>query len=473
MKKSLILILLLLVLSAVGIGYAHSTVNSFKDDVELAETTLVGDISAAEGLSINLRSHYQNHLFWDTTLLPGQLPTTEFLFSQSKISEKIKRDYRGVQIYPGTNMSSSSNGNIELNNGNTGGMAAIFKDVASRTDNGTTHREKVYIKDYYDFYPMAFELDLPNNYYTWTNTFWEHESNNDNSTTTERNISFLEDIANYFRFPVLEEYQLEITITKDDDGNVVELSSSTLDGCNVWFDVTYAYTSDSYYFAISAKTQDNLLLDYSYVPGGYGIYRLPIATIDEPIEVAIDDMDMVYPLAPTEQILVFKLNADKTKLLLVVQEENSYILKILDSKTAQELQRIPLMDVHDEYWGTQLYVGDDFLVTLFNEREFLVLQETDRDSYAVQYSGVLPEDELFSFNYTNPVMAFDGERLAVATINDRYSNDTVCGFSLVVCDETGILYAGRYDSSLDKGQPERYSDRCKAMDYVPLSIRWE
>jgi hypothetical protein len=474
MQKSLILILLLLVLSAVGICYAHSSVNSAKDAVELTETTLIGDVSAAKGLSVNLRSHYQNHLFWDTTLLPGQLPTTEFLFSQSEIKEKMKRDYRGVQIYLSTNMGASSNGNIELFDANTGGMAAIFKDVASRTENGTTNREIVFIKDYYDFYPMGIEFDLPGNYHTWMDSSLEQEINSDNATTAKRDISILEEMENYFRFPVLEEHQLEITITKDDDGNVVELNSSTVDGSNVWFDVINANINDSYYFAISAKTQENLLLDYSYVPGGYGIYRLPVATIEEPIEVTIDDMDMVYPLASTEQILVFKPNADKTKLLLVVQEKNSYILKILDGKTAQELQRIPLMDAHEEYWVTHLHVGEDFLVTLFNERDFLVLQETDRGSYEVQYSGVLPEDKLFSFNYNNnPSMAFDGERLAIAAVNDLYSHDTLCGFSIVVYDETGILYAGRYDSSLDKGQPENYSERCKSMDYDPLSIRWE
>ncbi|MEA4932846.1 MAG: hypothetical protein VB071_04580, partial [Lawsonibacter sp.] len=247
--------------------------------------------------------------------------------------------------------------------------------------------------------------------------------------------------------------------------------SSNVEGCDVWIYAENAITDDYCYFALSANTQEEVLMDYSNVPGGYGIYRLPCATQEEPM--TIDELKMVYPLETNEQLRLFQTSADQTKLLLVTQEENYYILKVLDPKTAQELQRIPLMEDKADLYASELYVGEDFLVALFGETQFVVLSQVG-GNYELSFTGTLPEKEIFSFNYSyDYIMAFDGEKLAMAAINDRNTYNTFCGFSLVVCDKTGTLYAGRYDSSLDKAQAAEYIDRCKAMNNDPLKIRWE
>lgn len=479
MRKSLVLTLLLFALSILGIGYAHGAVNGASDNVELTENTILGDISAAQGLSVNIRNHYQNHLSWNTTLQLGNSPTTEFSFSPSKIYEEREENFSGVQMYINNGMSASTNGKLELTDANTGGISKIYKDVASRTENGTAHKEKVLIKDYYDFYPVVVDLFLPNNHLFWMEAIrkQDYERNNTESYSSEDNSYFiLKGLTDYFKFPVQEKHQLEVTIVKDDMGNVVELSSSTVDGSDVWLNAVNAITDDSCYFTVSAMTRDGDFLDYSYVPAGYGIYRLPYDS-EEP-QKNLEAMTMVYPLSTTEQVIYFQPTADKSKLLLLTREENFYYLKVLDAKTVQELQKIPLMGSKEDYWVNEPYVGEDFLVALFNDKEFVVLQEASDDNYAVQFSGILPDTEVFAFNRAyNSVMAFDGERLAVVSINEDHSDvtsyPTSCGFSLVVSDKTGVLYAGTYASSLDKGQPQEYNDRIRAMDYKPLRIWWE
>ncbi|NLM62086.1 MAG: hypothetical protein GX193_08435, partial [Clostridiales bacterium] len=67
MRKSIIIVIMLLVLSLSGVIIAHGMVDESKDAVVLDETVLYGDKSAAEGLSVNIRVHCNNRLFWDTT----------------------------------------------------------------------------------------------------------------------------------------------------------------------------------------------------------------------------------------------------------------------------------------------------------------------------------------------------------------------------------------------------------------------
>ena len=67
------------------------------------------------------------------------------------------------------------------------------------------------------------------------------------------------------------------------------------------------------------------------------------------------------------------------------------------------------------------------------------------------------------------VLAWDGERLAVAVNQDWYDK---CGFYLAVYDRTGLRYAGRYDHSQDAGQPEEWRLRCRPADVVALTMEW-
>lgn len=471
MRKSLILLVLVLALSACGIAYAHGAVNATRAEVTLTETTLLGDRSAAQDLLIDLRTQCQDHLFWNTTLQPGQLPSTEFLFSQPEVRET--QGYTpgsGVDAYLQTNMGTGSSGGLELTDAETGGLAKVFEDVASRAESGATYSETISLRDYYDVYPLSFDLRLPGKYYSWMELLWQLEDASPDDLLPKNSFAGLKKLADYFSFPILENHRLDVTVVKDAAGIITEINSVATEGSDVSLRSFSATANGSCYFAVCAMTQEHELLDYSRVPGGYGIYRLPCGTEETPLSEIVDGLELFYPLAHTEELIWLQQSADETKLFLVTQEENEYILKVLDTQTAKLLQRIPLLEAGESRWMSDFFIGEDFLAIFFDDRDFVVLSQVPGGDYVWEYSGTLPEPELFAFNRMyNSVIAFDGKRLAVAAMaRDR----ALCGFSLAVCDRTGVLYAGRYDSSLDKGQPEDYHDRCKPLDYSPLQIRW-
>ena len=66
MKKSLIILLILVITAVAGAGWAAADVNKAKDQIEIEEVALVGDRSMAEGLTVRARNTYDHHLFWDT-----------------------------------------------------------------------------------------------------------------------------------------------------------------------------------------------------------------------------------------------------------------------------------------------------------------------------------------------------------------------------------------------------------------------
>lgn len=472
MRKSLILLALVLTLSVGSIAYAHSAVNSTQAEVTLTETTLLGDRSAAQDLSVELRTHCQNHLFWNTILQPGQPPSTEFLFSQPEVRQTRERtNDSGVDVYLPFNIGMGSSGGLELTDSETGGLSKLFKDVASRAESGASHNETISLRDYYDVYPLSLDLRLPGQHYSWTELLWQFEDASADHLLPENSLAGLRRLADYFSFPVLENHQLDITIIKDVTGNITEINSTTTEGSGVSLRAFSAIANGSCYFAVSAMTEDHDLLDYSHVPEGYGIYKLPYGTEETSLSAIVDGLELFYPLARTEEMIWLQQSADQTKLFLVTQEENDYILKILDAETAKLLQCIPLLKAGEQRWMSEFFTGEDFLAIFFDDRDFVVLSQTPNGDYIREYAGALPDPELFAFNRMyDSVIAFDGKRLAVAAMaRDR----ALCGFSLAVCDQAGVLYAGRYDSSLDKGQPESYHERCNALDYSPLQVQWK
>ena len=73
MKKRLCLLALLSVSAAVLLVWAHVSINSCREQVSVEERTVLGDKSAAAGLTASWRVESQGRLFWDLSVpLGGQ-----------------------------------------------------------------------------------------------------------------------------------------------------------------------------------------------------------------------------------------------------------------------------------------------------------------------------------------------------------------------------------------------------------------
>lgn len=484
MRKSLIITLLLLILSLGGIYAAHAGVNINKDEVILNETILYGDKSAAEGLVIDVGTHYNNHLFWSTVYEIGIQPQidTRFRFSQKREDQQHERRYFGVEFGISDSGGFSASAGIDLDNDRDFvgsyfySMRDIYKDVASRTGSGKNRKERLYFKDYYDFYPFVASIDLPG--YHW-DMYREFETYESDQIRQDRSKSPSRLMRDYFPIPVLDDHRLEVSISKNDEGLVTDIDISPVDGSGISLWAASTVTEDACFFTFNSRNYNGRLLDTSHIPDGYGLYRLPYIKGEGENDTRIlpEQMKMVYALDPQVEIVDLSVTEDKDRLLLMTREDGAYYLTILDAVTAQELQKLRVVECDEDVYLWTFYF-ERFIAGFASDGRLTVVEETDNGEYQWVFTVDTPSsDALGGPSTSKAAMSWDGERLAVAEPqleeDGGYGRYEKCGFNLSVYDETGLLYAGKYDSSLDVNSwADNYSHRCRPLDIVPISLRW-
>lgn len=478
MRRAGILLLALAILSAVGLISAGVTVNAARDQVELTQTVLLGDPAAAQGLTIRTRANYQDRLFWDTLLRPGTeaAPETAYRFYQTEHHVSTPREPSGVELY--TDLDSRFFDSDDRSAAQPGTMAAAYWELFDATPLGEEGTATLRLGDYYDEYPLSFQVDLPGFGLAW-NSVDEYDPNNLAG-------QLIDAFRAFFRIPVLEDETLEIHLRKDTEDQITSWgygSGSTGDSFSLWTDGIVA--ADGAYFTFDCHTNDENLVDTSLIPGGYGIYRLPYSMdySTDPDGMAVPDPEglaMVYPLDPNARLLDLTLSQDGKRLLLQTKEDDQFVLTVISLSTLDTLQRLEL-DWGEDSWGYWLYPGDGFLVLLLSGDRIFVLDELEDGRYEQILSTPYPDfDELgiklwWSTRATVMDYDYEGGRLAIIWLletNDYYFNS--CNLMLLVLDGSGTAYLGRYDSSLAVGGlPDTYQSNCLPTDSDPLSIQWD
>jgi hypothetical protein len=278
----------------------------------------------------------------------------------------------------------------------------------------------------------------------------------------------------YFKIPVWPEHQTEITIRKNAGGSVYSIGASSVQGHDVHIESFSVLTDTGCFFTLAYRTASGEALDMSGIPGGYGIYYVPCRQEDGATAPDADGLVTAYAVDPeSARIVTLQASADKSELLLVTEEDGMYMLTILDTQTVTPRQKLALFPVPQPAGFQTIYVFDDFIVPLSGDATFAVLTETADGRYEPQFTSDMKKAESLKYGFTAPtVMDYDGGRLAVASFQENYAGFYgTCGFYLSVFDETGLVYLGRYDSSLDKSLPYDYSLRCRPVDLDPLSVK--
>ncbi len=457
MRKSLTLLLVFFILSVGALIFAHGWVNKAQDVVIIDETVLYGDKTAAEGLRIDCNTHCDYHLFWNTAYTVGEKPVIEtvFDFSQAQRRAAYVHDFIGLMVdgsFSGYDTSSSSG--IDMEN-----QSAPVWDVARRTEPGEKHTEVVYFKDYYDYYPIGVGFDMPGGGFAGAD---------------EVQAVFNE----YFKIPVWPEHKLIITVEKDAAGKARSISRSSVEDHDVYLDTRSVLTDTGCFFTLAIRTTTGLLLDTSRIPGGYGVYYIPFNETSDAPNTFMNQLSTVYPVDETAaEIISLQTTVDKSRLLLVTKEDGAYMLTVIDAVTMEQLQKMKLFDVTEDMSFDTIYTYDDYIVPYASNGRFLVMTENDKGVYEIQISAELGEAKSlrYSPSLSAPVMDFDGRRLVVSnfqtTVDYHYSN-VACGFYLAVFDQSGLIYYGQYDHSLDKSPGMDYSGNCLPSDQNPLTVAW-
>lgn len=469
MKRRLICMVLLLVLAVSWLCAAHVLVLRSGEDVTLTEETVEGDLSAAQGLKLELDSRYHPSLSWNTTMTVGQKPETRMEF-QLALSDTLEEQENPEVEFESKylDFAYSSNYGLSLEDRDLLPVKKLLEDVASRTPDGESHSETVNFRDYYEYLPVQFNLAM------------EGHVIQDSTIENEPERDFKQDMEDSFRFPVPEHYPIYVTIQKDGGGKVIDVNLSTTGDSEMEhsapvreFNMETGNASNGtyLYFFVVARDDKGALWDYSHTPG-YSIYRLPVLDgANKERMLTKDDLESVFQLNPKEKIISFQMDASGQKLLMVTEGADGNVLHVLDAETAQEVQTILL---NTEKWEQlpRLYTYEDFMVYLFQSGELVVLSRNEDGLYQKAYTAQLPDRQRTWFNkdIMPTVFAFDGQRLAAAHGVGTEQSDVGTSVGLLIYGPEGLRYSGTLRNSLDLGNGAGGLDEpCILHD---LAIHW-
>lgn len=452
MKRTLSLLMALLLVSAglltAGAGYLTST----EDDIELTHHLVAGDPSAAAGITLTLPvGDQRSQTCWETTVDLGTeklKPETTFTFySGGKSWESTSRP--SAEIYTGsTSFSMSSSGGIDFSEYTGEGewdpgrsmehslMVLSAADVAERTENGETRTETLRLADYYDYYPITVELYLPDQegrsyvYTTWAEC---------------------QALADYFRLKVPEDLMVEVSVTKDEYGQVSNVESNDVGNQRFWFDCRSVVVENGVCLSIAVESEnmdvpDNLVA----CRDGFGLYFIPFSEElktdykqGDPV-FDLDNIRMFCPLSQGSSPLL--MAGEGGQLLLYARENGELKLSVFDTDTWQCVQWESIFPMGEEDTFSLLGSGDGFMVMSRSDNFFRVVEEKD-GVCTPALSGVWDRGEGYVDEWWyETVCAYDGERL-VLTGNPASG---ACSLWLQVYDETGLTYGARIGHSLDR-----------------------
>lgn len=510
MKKSLICMCLLFLLSVGALTVVHSAVADTSDDVEIAEISHQGNPAVLQDLEITLHSQDDVHsLFWDTTLVPGSSIHTAFSITPPSVSPSTQ-DICDLTFYDisGIGGGTSSTQPIELSE--TEPLYPLYQATADRTRPGTTHTEIFTMADYFPDYPLSIHLSHPGFFGPQSLEEVEWLVANPQLSTSEEELEaskalldFLGKLNDTFRIPTPADFRAAISVSKDSDGRIYHLNSTpdipdtppkdtpfaVSRGADVWDSPSVPVNSaclnpssysvdagDSIYFCLEARrSDDEALLDYSKTPG-YGLYRLRLT---EQIP-SMDQLELVLPLEADQKIRHLMTDPSGQRVLFTTSTDKEDLLYILDSATG-ELRQTLYTD-HEGQDVYPIYRTDDSVLLIIAARaqhsSFRLFHQEENGDYAEQFTGqLLAQDSPYYQGYwDNTRMLFAGQRLFLASSANRCRSgeEPQCRLLLQVWDASGLLYAGLWDSSLNRspGRSGRYTIGPNPFSEVPpLTIR--
>ena len=482
MKKATILMALVLLLSVCGVGVLAADVFEERDQVMLKERVIYGDRTKADGLSVQINSHYRSRLHWSTSL---QIDDETECKTDYSFSAKQRRTTRSVE-YDGLNMSNHVLDSIRFQADEPqDGLWVAYKELFDKTEPGQEGEVDVRLKDYISHYPISIDLDFPNVRFS-TSTRDGLEKLDELDAPPGSEVYAIQRLRDYFKIPVLEDEHLNIHVRKREDGTQSNWGGGTSqygDGYQMW---DYSVlTDDACYFTIETLTDHGNTVDTSELQDGYGIYRLPyhMEYNEGQKEVTVidaDNLEMVYPLVPGIDVAYLSLNTAQTCLYLHTVEDGTYFITVIDLSSMEQMQKLELVHFDDEpYWTIE--DQDDFMVIEFNNTlELAVISKTESGELTLEYICPMRPEGVDTFFLYNTAVDFDGERLVMAQqLEIEFSNEpdyrdrTSCGLQVMVYEKDGLAFMGEYTSSLDTG--EDWTDHAFYVQgdyYEPVITTW-
>lgn len=463
MKKVVCLLCILVLLSCGGIVTVAAVVNQNKDTVTITEEVQYGDVTLADGVTVDLKVQYDDHLLWNTTYEKnsGEKTNTEFRFLAQELVWAFEYREDPVAI----NVSYESTIDIASPIESLSGLARAYREIYEETQPGTEVSKSISVKDYYEYYPLFIRLELPDN------TIWGDERwLSDGSGFVNGEQELYEKFTGFFRIPVEEQERIEVVVDRDQSNGMMSQCSSS-DYLQLYSESVV--TEDGMcYFALNNKTSDGGVMDSSLIPGGYGLYsfRFGKPGIYSKSGVDIDSLKMTYALDENITILYLSLNKEQTKLLLFTEEAEEYYFSVIDRDTMKLSQKLKLAS-----WG-EICEYDDFLVVAGEKISLFAVTEDGGYEQRFSIASEQPELQVRWKLLPEASMDYNGEHLIVANwlMEQEHNWMQTCDFYLLICGPKGLEYYGTYRNSLAVNQsPIEYNDDCLPFGEDAITVRWK
>ena len=453
------------VICAVGaIVFSISALVQKSDDLVFTEIVRYGDPAAMDGRVIEAGIRSGNHMEWQTTYtFDGENAYhTEFLFSQSGMSEKPLEKGSDMEVYMTGGFGGSTSGGMELRNT---GYGELFRAVAVITPAGEQREMNLKLSDYQDYHTLCMDINyVSEKYYCSEHVdIFEHiavtwSSDEDGfDQYLELNAPSYPGFSELFRFPVGEDAIVTVSTQRDAAGNLVSIGMNSANSPNI--SVICVVNDTGVYCIPSAYDNEG-----NPLPGehrdGMGIYHIPwklhpdAANIQvnysggqtQPVVLDCENAENIYPMP--EDAVVFDLLMDEDGRIarMVSMENDTYYLTQIDLEKGEIITRLEIMKRTGntgDYWPAVLIRDDLMIVEACDNLALITLGETPVLEFVVPLGEV--RNEFWRFLQTGSDLYYDGRKLTIAGTQSFYAEKSL---GVAVFDQTGLLYWGEYSCSI-------------------------
>lgn len=469
MKKNILMIGLLAVFVMGSFCFAFASLLPQRDNIQFTQTVLYGNPKAAEGLELHYQSHYDNHLFWDTTWTigtPADTAETDYRFSAKEdrnvrsLEQSIRLETMSYLTYYVQEVPS--------------GLQKAFDELQAETGPGERNSRTIRLTDYYQYYPISGTIELDGmGQIHWDDSYHSLQVKENLTPEADSTYRITKAFQDFFRIPVLSGDTMEITVSLSSNGSSTSTRSSYGSDTSYSMETESVVTADACYFTFGTRSSSGQYIDTSLIPGGFGIYCLPYSA--DGIEP--ENLSMVYPLDPKTQVISMNLSSDQSALFLITEEPGGYMFTEIQLATMETLQRFQINDAGGSIYDDMLHVTDDYFT-------FYGSDANDAGGYRIfarnadgkfEFDFLIPspsgeEREYFNF-YSDATFAYDGQRAALtgtAVSTTHWSS----AFTVAVYDETGMLYCGEYNTRQNCRQSSQGNYNCVPAANELADIRW-
>lgn len=444
MRKSFFLTLALAVLSVFTLVFSARTVSTGKE-LTAEPVEVQGDAESA-GILLSLRAACGGKLEWTAEYSPEAGMASDFSFHTSRL--KSESQYSGGELWLSVpmNFGISSSGGIDLDDGGyfpTGQVRELVKDVASRTASGSERKETVLLSDYCEFLPFEVNANL--------RAMFADENGDLTSFAFAYEDELTLALREYFKIPTPKNMAIEITVKKDIDGDIYDVSCEAESSPGI--SCASLETDAGLYFALSFEYSREAL-DLSLIPGGgNGVYFIPFEQEGELLRAHPERIEPLFPL-DAETIVNELLFSAAGDLVLQTYEQGKSYLRVVDASDGTEKQRLCIDRGENARWRMR-YDREDYYAFIYSDGSFAVFELGSDGIFTQGLSGQLPEafagNRIYSQEYTS--VDYDGERFAIAyllcqTLSDERSSPPTCDVAMAVFDGGGLVYYEQNSSSL-------------------------